>query len=635
MWNTSGNHTYTVSKATAVADTTPADGNLSQIVSPEKSVFTEKADEGKYLVSGSFDMWFRDPSRYNFAFVYGYDTAAQNYQYALIDGDKRGNYFSNAFSVDFANEADAVYNDMTNKGVFNTAFGNYWLHYEFMFDSDNNLNIAVSDNTGKTLAYKYDVPVAKENRILGFAKPYYSGSREIHFDNVVMNFGGTDSAVNGTAYNDALDLYVDQYTKETLEISAERIAPYDFERINYTVAKFEEACAAAPTIKNDTFFTEPVTKLPLFKANVEAWGDVSTDDKVAASFYNLYFNKSEVNYTVAFNIYRRLTKAQRKAFEIAYPTEFAAMNNAVANSGVELEDETDVIKIAAVGDSITYGVGSTDGQSYPNQLLALLNADGIKYDINNQGMPGIRIVHSSGITDDTVMTGEYRALTGYYNSINYNPDIVMIMLGTNDAHRNENFLDTNGDLTANRYKQYKAVYTDLIQSFMSLECSPQVVLVTIPQDSGKGAGWTKKAIALRSLYQEIADEYDLPLFDMFKFTDENLESSDYRDALHPVNSGYTKMSNFFFDKLNEYTMSDTAAAFTMAPKLNLFGDANDNGKADLGDLVAIKKYIADNTNSIKTVNVDFDASGVIDADDREVFRKYLLGYPVEDNITGT
>ena len=43
------------------------------------------------------------------------------------------------------------------------------------------------------------------------------------------------------------------------------------------------------------------------------------------------------------------------------------------------------IKIACVGDSITAGVGSQNGQSYPTQLQALL---GSKYEVKNFGYSG-------------------------------------------------------------------------------------------------------------------------------------------------------------------------------------------------------------------------------------------------------
>ena len=82
------------------------------------------------------------------------------------------------------------------------------------------------------------------------------------------------------------------------------------------------------------------------------------------------------------------------------------------------------IRVACVGDSITYGHGITGWpvNTYPYVLQKLL---GKSYHVNNFGASG-RSVH-----DDT--DRPYRKEPHYEKSLAYHADIVIFMMGTNDA----------------------------------------------------------------------------------------------------------------------------------------------------------------------------------------------------------
>ena len=81
------------------------------------------------------------------------------------------------------------------------------------------------------------------------------------------------------------------------------------------------------------------------------------------------------------------------------------------------------IKVACVGDSITYGYGIKDGtKTYPQQLGRLL---GDKYEVENFGVSGTTALQKGN--------SPYMATLKYRQSLNFQPKIVVIKLGTNDS----------------------------------------------------------------------------------------------------------------------------------------------------------------------------------------------------------
>ncbi|MFI5335413.1 MAG: GDSL-type esterase/lipase family protein [Opitutales bacterium] len=91
------------------------------------------------------------------------------------------------------------------------------------------------------------------------------------------------------------------------------------------------------------------------------------------------------------------------------------------------------VRVACLGDSITYGSGIPDREknSYPAQLGALL---GPRWDVRNFGHSAATLLESGDVP--------YRKAPEYRAARAFQPDVVIIMLGTNDskpynwAHRN-------------------------------------------------------------------------------------------------------------------------------------------------------------------------------------------------------
>src|SRR5690606_25963367 len=83
----------------------------------------------------------------------------------------------------------------------------------------------------------------------------------------------------------------------------------------------------------------------------------------------------------------------------------------------------DPIKIACVGNSITYGSGIVDREhnAYPAQLRAML---GEGYEVRNFGVGGATLLNKGD--------KPYRKTEAYADALRFKPDIVFIKLGTND-----------------------------------------------------------------------------------------------------------------------------------------------------------------------------------------------------------
>ena len=105
------------------------------------------------------------------------------------------------------------------------------------------------------------------------------------------------------------------------------------------------------------------------------------------------------------------------------------------------------MKVACVGDSITAGYLSSCGLNYPGQLQSLLG-DG--YAVSNFGVGGTTLLRNAD--------HPWRNTSAYTSALASGADIVVIMLGTNDAKR------ANWDPFSS---QYPADYKELIEEFQS------------------------------------------------------------------------------------------------------------------------------------------------------------------------
>lgn len=191
------------------------------------------------------------------------------------------------------------------------------------------------------------------------------------------------------------------------------------------------------------------------------------------------------------------------------------------------------IRIACVGDSITEGgMASSKAFSYPSQLQNLL---GDEYEVGNFGVGG-RCLLKNGDMPYTGGGSNNVNNTAYMNSQSFQPDYVIIMLGSNDS-KTENW---------NSYKQeFASDLRDLIETYRALESHPVVIVATTPTMLLSGKEMIPNEIV--PLQKRVAAEMGCTLIDIHTLTD-NMEPY-FADGVHFNDEGYARLARMFYDGL--------------------------------------------------------------------------------------
>lgn len=206
------------------------------------------------------------------------------------------------------------------------------------------------------------------------------------------------------------------------------------------------------------------------------------------------------------------------------------------------ETPKDIIRIACVGDSLTQGIGAVGWQNgdfsggYPNQLELILG-DG--YEVGNFGKGGSYVWLYDGRTENLW----YPKTAAYSLSNQFNPDIVIIMLGTNDARVMKNEADSNA---------WKTEFTKIVEHYLDMKSKPEVYIMsglTLElYDKAKDKQLTNYILPRQ---KEVANDLGCTFLDTYhdlykEFTNrENLAS----DKLHPNNNGYKIIAEYVAKKL--------------------------------------------------------------------------------------
>ena len=180
-----------------------------------------------------------------------------------------------------------------------------------------------------------------------------------------------------------------------------------------------------------------------------------------------------------------------------------------------------VPKVACVGNSITEGFGRDNASSWPNQLDTLL---GDQYHVRNFGIGGRTLLKNGDFPywDETV----------FEMALEFEPDIVIILLGTNDS-KPQNWVYRD---------EFYSDYVDMVNTFRSLDSKPEIFAGFPPPVFQDGFGITN---------QIIRDEI-IPLIDSVRttlktfhinFYDKMLDmGSMFPDGIHLDADGYREMS---------------------------------------------------------------------------------------------
>ena len=173
-----------------------------------------------------------------------------------------------------------------------------------------------------------------------------------------------------------------------------------------------------------------------------------------------------------------------------------------------------LLRVACVGDSITQGVGiSEPGRNgYPAQLQTMLGA---KCEVKNFGVGGRTMLRKA----DTYDIGP---------ALSYKPDVVIIMLGTNDSKIN---------IWSAHKDEFIGDYLGVIKAFSDLESHPKIYLCLPPPCFPGDWGITETAIANEVIpaIKKAAETANLPVIDLHTPLKDAKEL--FPDRVHPNKEG--------------------------------------------------------------------------------------------------
>lgn len=180
------------------------------------------------------------------------------------------------------------------------------------------------------------------------------------------------------------------------------------------------------------------------------------------------------------------------------------------------------VKVACAGDSTTYGHGIS-GWPKNNYPAVLQNLLGEKYHVNNYG------VSSFAVQEDADRS--YRTLPHYQESLDYDADYVVFMMGSNDS-KPEN------------WKGADAFKTDLM-SLLDTYGDAEIILCTLPAAfflEGQTEGVTNHDIQplivdeIAEITRGVAVARGYTLIDIHALTAQHPEWFE-KDGVHPSNEG--------------------------------------------------------------------------------------------------
>ncbi|MBN2128629.1 MAG: hypothetical protein JW741_04000 [Sedimentisphaerales bacterium] len=269
-------------------------------------------------------------------------------------------------------------------------------------------------------------------------------------------------------------------------------------------------------------------------------------------------------------------------------------------------------RVACVGDSITYGSGISDRMhdSYPAQLQRLLLQYDRDWEVSNFGVSGATLLHRGD--------KPYIQQSAYNSATAYEPDIVIIKLGTNDS-KPQNW----------QYKEdFVADYSAMIDVFRSLPSQPQVWICRPVPAFQITWGISPEIIRdeILPLVEQVALENEVPVIDLY--TALLGEGHFFPDNIHPNAEGAGVMAEVIGSHL---------LGVRFPP------DFNGDWRVDIEDLVVFIEHWGQEEPLLDLAPVPF-GDGVVDVNDlaalmryweRELYDPKLLAHWQLDETAGT
>ena len=197
-------------------------------------------------------------------------------------------------------------------------------------------------------------------------------------------------------------------------------------------------------------------------------------------------------------------------------------------------------RVACVGNSITEGYGIWDQKKYPDHLQEML---GDNYKVQNFGVSSMTFANKGpGDNMSYWNTDKFKA------ALEFNPEVVVIELGTNDSKFFTNNCIENGQPRYNyNYGQYEKeqLYRDyeaLLDTFMHLTTSPRVIATLQPYSNNCEWGIMDTAIVnqINPIIEEVATRKGVEIIDLHS----QFNTPDWflADSVHPNATGAKELA---------------------------------------------------------------------------------------------
>jgi len=182
------------------------------------------------------------------------------------------------------------------------------------------------------------------------------------------------------------------------------------------------------------------------------------------------------------------------------------------------------IRVACIGDSITHGSG------YPENLQFLL---GSNYRVANFGVNGAGASQNS--------SKPYLQQSAFPRAQNFDPEIVIIMLGTNDAKATNNTQDLEA---------FQDSYEELIREFAALPGDQQFFIVDPPPILNNTLNLSNETLVQDVIPQinQVANDLSLPTVDVYSMISNHTDV--LGDGVHPSSYGGQLIADKIYQTMN-------------------------------------------------------------------------------------
>jgi len=230
---------------------------------------------------------------------------------------------------------------------------------------------------------------------------------------------------------------------------------------------------------------------------------------------------------------------------------------------IRTEDFRQTIRIACIGDSITYGasIKNRARDCYPAQLGRMLGENGTprgvshrRWQVRNFGVSGATLLKKGDLP--------YWNQQAFEDALAYNPNVVIIKLGTNDT-KLQNW----------KYKdRFAADYADMIDRFAELPANPRIWICRPVPAYGERWGISETIIKneVVPLVDQIARSKNVSVIDLYEPLSDKSEL--FPDRIHPNAEGAYNIAKGIYATL---TGRPWTAEFEPAglPQVLIIGDS--------------------------------------------------------------